>query len=186
VTILLNNKINWIECDCGPHIIIEKRLSNFWGGIENISHRRTYNFPEVECDYDGACEIEGYVGKIQIEDGEGIVISEDICKSAWVQLDNSVDGGILVVVNYMDDNIDESVIFDKIRGIDENEYTELDITFTNKQDTVCLFAATDKGPNWTYKVHEFKLDIGTYKIDMIENYNFNKCSFRIHRFRKIK
>ena len=183
---MLKNKINWIECDCGPHIILEKRLSKFWGGIEDVSHSRTYNFPEIECDYDWACEIEGYVGKIQIEDGEGIVISEDICKSAWIPLDDSADSGILIVANYMNENIEDSIIINKIREINENEYTNLDVTFTTKEDTLCLFAATDKGPNWTYKVNEFKLNVGSYKIDMIEKYNFNGCSFRIHRFTKIK
>ncbi len=170
----MNSKkiLNWIECDGGPHIILEKHLVGKWEATNCTSH------------YDKACEIEDYIGLLPVADGYGIVISEDISKSTWIEAQDK-KGGFLVVLNFIKEGIDENTIIENIRGIDENLFKPSELQISIKDKNLYLFAACDYGPDWIYGYSEISLKPGNYTINTLERCLFEDCSFRVHRLKSI-
>ena len=164
--------LTWIECDGGPHLVLEKRLIGKWQG------------PNCPLHYDRACEIEDYVGVMPVEDGYGIVIFDDVLRSAWIPGTDG-QGGYLVVWNYCAADIDDQVINGKITAIPDELFNPTNLTVSFCDDTVYLFPACDYGPDWVYGYCEITIKPGTYTMDTVERYDFEDCSFRVHRLRKI-
>lgn len=163
--------LTWIECDGGPHLVLEKRLAEKWQG------------PNCPLHYDRACEIEDYVGVMPVEDGYGIVISDDVPRSAWIP-GMGDKGGYLVVWNYGAEKVTDQGIIEKIRAIPEEMFSPTDLKIELRDDTVYLFPACDYGPDWVYGYCEITIKPGTYTMDTVERYDFEDCSFRVHRLRK--
>ena len=164
--------LNWIECDGGPHILLEKHLVEKWEAVNCSSH------------YDKACEIDDYIGLLPVGDGYGIVISEDVPRSTWIEA-NDKKGGYLVVLNYVEENIDENTIIQNIKGIDENLFEPSGLQVSIKDHSLFLFAACDYGPDWIYSYSDISIEPGKYAIDSVERYTFGDCSFRVHRLKPI-
>ncbi len=164
--------LTWIECDGGPHLVLEKRLAEKWQG-PNCAHH-----------YQQAGEIEDYVGVIPVEDGYGIVISEDVPRSAWIPGTDG-QGGYLVVMNYCKEGIDDHVIIGKITKIPDELFNLMGLTVSLRDDTLYLFPACDYGPDWRYGYSEIHIEPERYTIDTVERYDFDDCSFTVHRIRKI-
>lgn len=183
--------IKWIECDGGPHLFIEKRLVGYWMGVIESSYNdktittklRSGKQSNIITDYDRACDIEEYVGVISIGNGHGLVISEDVPRSTWIPAEDG-NGGFLVVLNYISENIEEDLIIEKIKKVDDSLFESTNLQLTIQDNHVCLFAACDYGPDWLYGCCEFKLKPGTYSIYTVDSYDFDECSFRIHRLKQ--
>ncbi|GMA98779.1 Imm21 family immunity protein [Pelosinus sp. IPA-1] len=169
--------IKWIECDGGPHLLLEKRLVPHWMGTTDIQD------DDKATDYDRACNIEDYIGIIPVSNGCGLVVSEDVAKSTWIASEDG-NGGFLVVLNYIGDDVDESLIVNKIRTVDRSLFEATNLQFSVQDNYVYLFAACDCGPEWLYGCAEIQLKPGIYSIDTIDSYDFDECSFRIHRLRR--
>jgi len=189
----MNNSaiIQWIECDGGPHLFVEKRLVEYWMGSNILSDDgnvitdklRFGKQGDIVTDYDRACDIEDYIGIISIGNGHGLVISEDVPRSTWISSEDG-NGGFLVVLNYIGEDTEDSLIIEKIRTADDSLFESTNLQFTIQDNHVCLFAACDYGPDWLYEYSESQLKPDTYTIDTIDSYVFDECSFRIHRLRK--
>ncbi len=160
----------WMECDGGPHLLLEKGLVKSWRG------------PEWEFYYEKACEVEDYIGIIAVHDGYGVVIAEDVPRSTWISAKDK-NGGYLIVLNYADESISKSDIKSMIRGIDEELYKATDLQLSIQDNSLYLFAACDAGPDWMYGYVEILINPGVYKMDTMEGYSFNNCNFTIYRFK---
>jgi len=80
--------LQWIESTGGPLLLIEKNLLPAWCG---------YRFKEegVLTDYERACKVLDYVGKVRIDDGYGLVLGEEPFATTWYQ-PNSPGIGLIV------------------------------------------------------------------------------------------
>ncbi len=185
------NNLRWVECDAGPHILLEKRLIASWEGVNKPRNGRIVNAKfryreesDPATDYDRACDIEDYIGLILVGDGNGLVIADDVPRSTWIPAYDQ-KGGYLVILNYLEEGTSDTTIINTIREAEEECFEPTDLKFTVQDNTLYLFAACDNEPNWVYGFSEIKIEPGTYTIDTIERHNFGNCSFRVHRFRKI-
>ncbi len=167
-----STSLMWIECDSGPHLVLEKRLVDQWQG------------PKCPLHYDRAGEIEDYLGVIPVADGYGIIISDDVPRSAWIPGTDG-QGGYLVVWNYCAAGIEDQVISGKNTTIPDELFTPTNLKISFRDDTVYLFPACDYGPDWAYGYCEIIIKPGTYTMDTVERCDFEDCSFRVHRLRKI-
>lgn len=185
-----NNELKWVECDAGPHILLEKRLIASWGGVNKSSNKRIVyarvGYEEENdsaTDYDMACDIDDYIGLISVGDGNGIVIADDVPRSTWIAADDQ-KGGYLVILNYIEEGTSDNTIINKIREAREECFEPTDLKLSVQDNTLYLFAACDSEPNWIYGFLEIQIEPGTYSIDTIENFNFGDSSFRVHRLKK--
>ncbi len=118
-----------------------------------------------------------------VQDGYGIVIFDDVQRSAWIPGTDG-QGGYLVVWNYGAEGVTDQVIIGKIRAIPEEMFSPTDLKIVFRDDTVYLFPACD-GPDWIYGYCEIDIKPGTCTMDTVERYDFEDFSFRVHRLRKI-
>ncbi|MBP8083864.1 MAG: hypothetical protein KAZ87_11750 [Spirochaetes bacterium] len=163
--------LKWIECDGGPHLILEKRLVESWKADSCESH------------YGKACEIDDYIGLISVADGYGIVISEDVARSTWISAEDH-KGGYLAVWDYAEEGISDNFIADKIREAGEELFESTGIECPIQSSELYLFAACDTETDWIYGFLEFQIEPGIYAVDIIEKFSFHNCCFRIFKFRK--
>lgn len=179
---MMNKEINWIECDGGPHILIERKFLNIWKGKTEDELQKA-----EEC-YEAAGLIDDYIGILNIGAGKCIVISDDVASSTWLSDNNT--SGFLVVVNYISDYYaDEELVFDKLLGelrkIPDDQFVDTDLIYQVTDEELYLMAACDFGQGWLYPYCKLNLLLGNYSIKMMEEYLFEQSSFRLFQFNRI-
>lgn len=70
--------------------VFRRHLFSYWRGF-NFSNIN----PEFVTDYDRACEIDDYIGIIDIDSGYGLVLGDDPCQTTWFQFPE-IQNGLLV------------------------------------------------------------------------------------------
>lgn len=175
----MNNEINWIECDGGPHIIIERKYLKIWKGETEEEYNKAIEY------YEETGSIDDYIGELKIGLGKCLVISEDVPSSAWISDNNT--SGFLVVVNYVSEYyINEKIRFDTLLNefskIADDQFIDTNLTYQVTDEELYLFAACDFGSGWLYHYSKFNLLPGNYRIKMIEEYLFEDSSFRLFKF----
>ena len=175
----MNNEIDWIECDGGPHILIESKYLKIWKGETDDEYQKAMEY------YEEAGLIDNYIGELTIGSGKCLVISDDITSSTWISDNNT--SGFLVVVNYISDYyIDEEIKFDtllnELSKITDNQFADTNLIYQVTDEELYLFAACDFGNEWLYNYCKLNLLPGDYSIKMIEEYIFGDSSFRLFKF----
>lgn len=175
----MNNVITWIECDGGPHILIESKYLNIWKAETEEELKKSYKY------YEEAGLIDDYIGELKIGLGKCIVISEDIPSSTWISDNNK--GGFIVVINYVSDHyLNEEIkcntLLNEFNKISDDQFIDTNLIYQVTDEELYLFAACDFGNDWLYNFCKLNLLPGNYSIKMIEEYIFNDSSFRIFKF----
>lgn len=179
---IMNNKINWVECDGGPHILIEKKFLSVWKGETEEEYQKAEEY------YEEAGLIDDYIGLLNIGSGKCIVISDDVTSSTWLSDNNT--NGYIVVVNYISDcYIDEEIEFDtlfnEISKIADEQFVDTNLIYHVTDEELYLIAACDFGKEWLYNYCKLNLLAGNYCIKMIEEYIVDESSFRLFKFSRL-
>lgn len=175
----MEKEITWVECDGGPHILIENKYLTLWKGETEEEFRKAAEY------YEKTATIDDYIGELQIGPGKCLVISEDIPSSTWISGNNT--GGFIVVINDVSDGfgIDQmhsGTLFHEFSGIAEDQFIDTNIIYQVTDGDLYLLAACDFGSGWLYNHCCLKLLPGDYQIKMIEKYLFGGACFRLFRF----
>ncbi|MDE7477014.1 MAG: immunity 21 family protein [Lachnospiraceae bacterium] len=177
----MNKEITWVECDGGPHILIESKYLKIWKGETDAEFEQSKEYYEL------TRYIDDYIGELQIKSGKCIVLSEDIPSSTWLSDNNT--SGFIVVINYVSDYyLDEEMKFDTLYNefskIPDEQFIDTNFIYQVMDEELYLLAACDFGSDWLYNYCKFNLLPGNYSIKMIEEYIFEDSSFRLFKFRK--
>ena len=165
-------------------MVIEQKYLEFWEGSDAPSDGRVVeaNFRwglEVATDYDRACDIEDYIGLIDVGEGKAIVLGGDVLATTWLPLLKSQDG---ILVRWFYGNSEDEVI--SIAGsLSDESGKDENFEFTIEDSDLVLFAACESGSDNVYPRLKYSLPKGTYKISTIE-YEDEQTSVICHRFRK--
>lgn len=175
----MNNVITWIECDGGPHILIESKYLNIWKAETEEELKKSYKY------YEEAGLIDDYIGELKIGLGKCIVISEDIPSSTWISDNNK--SGFIVVINYVSDyylneEIKCDTLLNEFNKISDDQFIDTNLIYQVTDEELYLFAACDFGCDWHYNYCKINLLPSKYSIKMIEEYIFNDSSFRLFKF----
>lgn len=177
-------KFTWVSGDGGPLILMEQKYLANWEGCETPSNGRVVEANsrwglEVATDYDLACDVEDYLGLINVGKGNALVLGGDELATTWFPLSENTEG-ILVRCEYADS---ESEIIDFARSLLNEFRKDENIEFVVEDSMLVLFVAAESGDDNVYPRLEFNLAKGTYKISTIEREN-EQTSVICHRFRK--
>jgi hypothetical protein len=80
----------WLPNDAGPLLLLPQDLLSDWSGIDVPEYRpvrATFRWNSQEsraCDYDRACDVTDYVAAITVGHGEGLVLNDAPCQTAWL------------------------------------------------------------------------------------------------------
>jgi Immunity protein 21 len=80
----------WLPNDAGPLLLLPEALLPDWSGIDVPDYREvsaTFRWSSQEArasDYDRACDVNDYVAAIAVGHGEGLVLNDEPCATAWL------------------------------------------------------------------------------------------------------
>lgn len=80
----------WLRNDAGPVLLLPQDLLADWSGIDVPEYRPIkatfrWNAEETRAsDYDRACDVNDYVAPITVGYGEGLVLNDAPCATAWL------------------------------------------------------------------------------------------------------
>ena len=80
----------WLQNHAGPLLFLPVSLLPDWSGVDVPDYRPVsadfrWNLEESRaCDYDRACDVNDYVAAIPVSHGEGLVLNDEPCATAWL------------------------------------------------------------------------------------------------------
>jgi len=165
-------------------MLVEEKYLSSWEGSNEPSNGRVVdaNFrwgSEIATDYDRACDIEEWIGLVNVGEGKAIVLGGDETSTTWFPLAESQEG---MLVRWIYANSDEEII-NKAKSLSNELGKGENFEFRIEDSELILFAACEASDDRIYARLKFKLPSGTYKIVTIE-YEDEQTSVICHRFRK--
>ena len=166
-------------------MLIEEKYLPDWEGSDAPSNGRVVeaNFRwglETATDYDRACDVEDWLGLINVGEGKAIVLGGDETATTWVDLIENREG---MLIRWIYADSDEDAI-NKAKSLSDELGKEESFEFKIGDSDLILFSAAESG---NYKISprmKFNLSSGTYKISTIE-YKDEQTSIICHRLRKV-
>lgn len=122
--------LKWINSAGGPLILMEKNLLIKWNGINELKTNSNQ-----QTDYERACEVEDYVGLIDLDSEKALVLGDMPMETTWLQADEN--DGIIVCWNYADSRELVHGILETISFNQNWEDTKIEMTF--KTSEIILF-----------------------------------------------
>lgn len=184
-----NNRMEWISCDGGPHILMEKRCMQCWEGSEIPSNGRKVNAkfkwnPDstTATDYDLVCDINDYIGIIETQNGSAIVINDDVPMSAFV-FDKKNTGHIVVLYTWENEKYSEEIP-DIINNMSLNDFDDSGIRYQTTEQILYHFPACDIPMKPVYGFAEISMMPGAFKIFRRDALTIQNGKIRIFRFQR--
>lgn len=163
--------LKWLESAGGPLLLLEEHLLAHWHGAFSKSTQISTT------DYDRACNIDDYIGIIEVGSGYGIVLGEEPFSTAWLQLPNP-HNSFLVRWVFAEN---EAAVIDALSELQETKWkkTGAKIQFSNGK--LVLFDSACKGTNIDDNL-QIEISKGQYEVETL-NYEPNEqTSIILHRF----
>src|SRR5215510_13183631 len=121
-----SNELRWINSAGGPLLLVSGEYLPFWGGVAPPPDERlieaTFRWmgPGTPAtDYDRACDVQGYLGLLDIGAGHGLVLGDAPDATAWQAFatfgdGEEVMGGILIRCVYANSDADVRAAVDHL------------------------------------------------------------------------
>ncbi len=164
----------WIESDGGPLILLEKSSSNLWSG-----HSQTDRSLNIT-DYDRACQIEDYLGLLDVGNSKALVLNDEPLSTAYWKINSEII--VLVRWVYAREESEIPDILTQAPEIDTWENTGIKITFST--EALILFDSA-------YKIDEvknalfFQLSKGEYTLKTLLFEPNNEVSLILHSLKRV-
>ena len=178
-------KFTWVSGDGGPLVLMEQKYLANWEGSDAPSNGRVVEANsrwglEIATDYDLACDVEDYLGLINVGEGKALVLGDGEWATTWVSLFENEEG---ILIRWVYGNSDSEVINFAKTALDKIKKDE-DVEFAVEDSGLILFVAAESGNDKIYPKLEFSLSNGHYNISTIERED-EQTSVICHHFRKI-
>ena len=185
----INKELKWISCDGGPHILMEKKCMKLWEGSEVPLNGRIVNSKSkwnqetfISTDYDLACDINDYIGIIEVQNGSAIVINDDVPISTFITDKNGI-GNIVVLNSWENGNYSEE-LYEIICALNLNDFEDSGIIYRTSEPQLYHFPACDIPTKPVYDFIEISLQPGTYRIYRKDSMILENGEIRVFRFHK--
>jgi frataxin-like iron-binding protein CyaY len=109
-------------------------------------------------DYDRACDVDDYIGLIDVGSGKAIVLGDEPLMTTWL---SSADGGLLVRWVCADN---EETLLAAAHRIQMDAYEDSGVSFTVGDSPLVLLAACESSDDKLYPRIEFEIPSGRYRI----------------------
>jgi hypothetical protein len=154
----------WVTCDGGPLLLVAKEHLCAWEGVANPSANRKvetrfrWNPEGPATDYDRACDVDDYLGLIDVGYGKGLVLGQEPFMTTWLPQN---DGGVLVRWVFAED---EEKVLTTASSIPNESYQDSGLSFVVGDSSLVLLAACESSKDQIYPRLEFEVTRGQYRI----------------------
>jgi hypothetical protein len=153
----------WISCN-SPLLLVAKDHLRAWEGSDvpaecrRIQAQFRWNPDGPATDYDRACDVDDYVGVIDVGSGKAIVLGDEPLMTTWLPL---TDGGLLVRWVYADS---EDALLVAAHSLPNDAYEDSGLSFLVGASPLVLLAACESSEDKIYPRIEFEIPPGRYRI----------------------
>jgi hypothetical protein len=166
--------MKWIKSAGGPLVCLERYLVANWSG----AHEESY-IEQRTTDYERACQVQDYLGRIKIRDGEALVLGDmPLETSVWQGRDGTT---VIVRLFYADPTVDIPRI---INALSDDEFDPPDEhTAINIHDgEMVIFDAAMRGDCASVAALHFELPVGRQIVLTKAVKPGDRTSLLLHKF----
>lgn len=182
-----DQKLSWVTCDGGPHLLVPEELGALWEGTNAPSSGRVVNARfrssrepgAVATDYDAACDINELVGVIPVGPGAALVLGDEVPMSTWVPSTLFVGGLIVVPMTWPRHDMPEQQLFAAIKSVERPAFTQTGLMLPPSSGQFILCAACDAGPDRIYPTMRVRIPGILYQVLSAE-VQIEGFSLRLH------
>lgn len=123
------SKLKWINSRGGPLVLMDSMLVGQWRGTAGYS-----GLDPLTSDYQRACAIKGFIGKVDVGSGEAAIMGDEPAQSALVSLSD----GDFVVVRWICANGENEILLSLESALRSTDWEDsgLTVTFTTGNPTL--------------------------------------------------
>jgi hypothetical protein len=159
----------------GPLIVLPLEIAHHWRGISpplGVAVPEGWIWGEPDgpvCDYDRACQVDDYVGMVEVGPGLGLVLGDQPLITTFFPSGN---GGTLVRWGYAEG---EDEVWQAVARAEEANWSQTEYRLQVSQGTLLIIDSTHEGserppheggcnPDWM----EFTLPSGQYRVEFAD------------------
>jgi hypothetical protein len=179
-----NITLRWVYSEGGPLLLIEERFLDEWGGvidhIQGPREEKSYSPDGKRTDYDRACAVSEYIGRIDVGTGAALVLGDMPMQTTWISK-VPWNGGMLARWMFAESDAEFSGWLQTITG----ELFHPEFKFFVEQTPLVLFDSGFAGRNIKKRMNEcllIALEPGSYEISTAIYQPDNQTSMVLHRF----
>lgn len=191
-----SSELRWMASNGGPLLLVPGEHLASWGGIDPPRDGRRIEakfrcFPDdLATDYDRACDVEGYLGLLDIGAGQGLVLGDEPCRTAWLESmarhdgdEDSVLGGMLVRWVYGNSEAEALATIDHVP---QSAWRDDDLVLTVGKEPLYLLDAAYNPDDLQGDDHmTIRLPAGMYSIATAEYEPDAHTNLILHRLTRI-
>jgi hypothetical protein len=169
---LTRTSFQWIDSGGGPLLLLEEHLLGYWKGF-NFSKQN----PNFVTDYDLACEIDDYLGVIEVGSGYGLVLGGEPMSTAWLPFTDTKNG---LLIRWMFAE-NENAVIDAVNNLQSVTWQKTGIKIDFSGDRLILFDSACVGNQVDEKL-EIEISEGRYSVETAHHQPNKETSLILHRF----
>lgn len=164
------NSLAWIESAGGPLLLLEENLLPFWRGCFSDSD-------DALTDYDRACDVNDYIGAIDVNSRQAIILGDEPLSTAWWSSANKKQS-FLVRWDYAEN---ETAVIESLKNLPKISWQKTDIEFQVKEGKLILFDSACSGSD-VDDCLRIEIQKARYSIETLHYKPDNQTSLILYRF----
>jgi Immunity protein 21 len=175
--------MRWISSAGGPLLLLDEGNIECWGGAIDITVapdvKESSSSGGTRTDYDRACQIEDWLGRLVVGSGEALVLGGDPMATTWLGAE-ALDGGMLVRWLFAEN---EAEVLDNVRALPATAFQSQGL-FSIGESKLLLFDSAFAGRNVRKYPTEYlamQLKRGDYEVGTAVHESDDRMYVVVHR-----
>lgn len=180
--------MKWIASAGGPLLLLPVNLRDCWDGIDPPSNNRKVEArfrwkrtADPATDYDRACDVDDYLGILEVGPGTGLVLGGEPMETAWIPQPTE-GGGLLVRWMWAED---DASVERALAVVPEKLWQRKPERFAFQAGPLALFDAACSGKQALESI-EIDVQGGTYNLETATYRPDDLTSLVLHRLRRAR
>lgn len=185
-----SGSMTWFEGNGGPLLLLSHEYMRYWEGIRpptdrNIRANFRWGYPNAPAtDYDRACDVNDWLGLIEIDKGKGLVLGDEPLRTTWKPIETGEAVGMLIRWLYAEN---EEEVLEALRRVPHSIWEATGLMFIVGTEPLYLFDAACPGKELTDDERLIvNVNPGSYAVDTASYEPDDKTALILHRFVQIK
>ncbi|MGE3467766.1 MAG: Imm21 family immunity protein [Pyrinomonadaceae bacterium] len=165
----------WVESGGGPLILIDSDLALEWGGVSWNS-----GSPESLSDYERACSIDGYLGVLDVQKGQALVLGDEPMRTSVKRLEQDE----VIIVRWVWASNETQVIESLPLALESADWLETNLTIRHSSETFVIFDSAEQLSE-TSNILEIPFSAGLGRISTLEFKPNDSVFLVLHRIKGV-
>lgn len=186
-------KWTWMASNGGPLLLVPGEYLSSWGGVGHPPNGRHIEaqfrwsgLDEAATDYDRACDVTDYLGLLDIDTGQGLILGGEPLSTTWQTAAAASDddaGGLVIRWVYVNSETD---VIAALEHVPQSTWQDESLVFSVRHQPLYLLDAASPGGELQGDDHlTIHLPAGIYSIATAEYEPDDHTSLILHRLTRI-